>query len=149
MSTRCMIGMKKEDGTVRAIYCHHDGYPLGVGATLLQFYQDVRKINQLMELGFISALGVLPVSQTEIEAIFGTNHCTGSKQVKYNGEWIGCDDYGTGEGMEHNQAVVYASEAAYLEEERSTDRDYIYLYKDGEWYSTTRDSWSFEKLSVE
>lgn len=56
MATRSRIAIQKEDGTVEAIYCHWDGYPNGVGVTLLEnySYEDACK---LIELGDISALG--------------------------------------------------------------------------------------------
>lgn len=38
MSTRSAIGqvINKEEGIIRAVYCHFDGYPSGVGQTLLE-----------------------------------------------------------------------------------------------------------------
>lgn len=65
MSTRCRIGIKNEDGTIRSIYCHFDGYPDGVGQALLDSYMDVEKINKLLDLGDISCLGSEPVSKAE------------------------------------------------------------------------------------
>jgi hypothetical protein len=35
MATRSMIGVELPRGNVKAIYCHWDGYPEGVGADLL------------------------------------------------------------------------------------------------------------------
>ena len=43
MSTRCAIGMKREDGEVAAIYCHNEGYPEGVGAILGRWYRNAEK----------------------------------------------------------------------------------------------------------
>ena len=54
MATRSYIG-KVINGRVHSIYCHWDGYPEGVGSTLLQHY-DSEKVNRLLELGGISAL---------------------------------------------------------------------------------------------
>lgn len=65
MSTRCRIGIKNEDGTIRSIYCHFDGYPDGVGQTLLDSYKDAEKINKLLDLGDISCLGSEPVSDSK------------------------------------------------------------------------------------
>ncbi len=39
------------------IYCHHDGYPSGVGATLLEHYNDRERAAELVNLGDISVLG--------------------------------------------------------------------------------------------
>jgi len=57
MATRSRIGMEMPNGEVRSIYCHWDGYPEGVGATLKQHYTDPAKVEALVELGDISILG--------------------------------------------------------------------------------------------
>lgn len=57
MSTRARIGIQLEDGTIRSIYCHHDGYKEGVGETLKKFYNTPEKVKGLMDLGDISSLG--------------------------------------------------------------------------------------------
>ena len=54
MSTRSYIG-KLINGNVHSVYCHHDGYPEGVGQTLLNHYNE-KNVNQLLELGGISSL---------------------------------------------------------------------------------------------
>lgn len=59
MSTRSRIGMEYTDMNgnrkVKSIYCHFDGYPHGVGQTLMEHY-DREKTEQLIELGDISYL---------------------------------------------------------------------------------------------
>lgn len=58
MSTRSLIGMeRKPGGWIDFIYCHSDGYPVGVGAILQEHYQDPEKIKQLIALGSITSLG--------------------------------------------------------------------------------------------
>ena len=57
MATRSAIGYKTPQGKIRAIYCHYDGYPVGVGHTLETHYQAAYKIGQLVELGDASTLG--------------------------------------------------------------------------------------------
>lgn len=59
MSTRCFIGYETEKGIAKAIYSHYDGYPSGVGKILLEHYQDLNKIKDLIALGDISSLGEL------------------------------------------------------------------------------------------
>lgn len=56
MATRSTIAKLNPDGTVTSIYCHWDGYPDGVGATLEEHYTDLAKIRQLLALGDISIL---------------------------------------------------------------------------------------------
>jgi hypothetical protein len=62
MSTRSRIGIiRGEDSSgkkiVESIYCHFDGYPEGVGQTLLDHWTNEAKINELLSLGDLSALG--------------------------------------------------------------------------------------------
>jgi len=57
MATRSYIGIRNLDASVSYIYCHFDGYPDGVGATLTKHYADFNKVNELMKLGDLSTLG--------------------------------------------------------------------------------------------
>lgn len=57
MSTRCRIGYRLPDERIKSIYCHHDGYPEGVGKLLKEYYNDPVKIEELLNLGDISSLG--------------------------------------------------------------------------------------------
>jgi hypothetical protein len=56
MATRSTIGVVLWDGRIESIYCHWDGYPEGVGATLRDHYTDPAKIETLLDLGDISSL---------------------------------------------------------------------------------------------
>jgi hypothetical protein len=56
MATRSTIAVVQEGGSVRSVYCHFDGYPDGVGATLKEHYTDLAKIEQLLDLGDLSVL---------------------------------------------------------------------------------------------
>jgi hypothetical protein len=60
MATRSRIGIELTDENgeriVKSIYCHWDGYPTGVGQTLIDHYQDRDKVLDLIELGAISYL---------------------------------------------------------------------------------------------
>lgn len=68
MSTRSMIGIELKDKSIKAVYCHFDGYPEGVGKTLLKYYTHYPKVKELIELGPISALG------------YSTNYADNSEQ---------------------------------------------------------------------
>jgi len=57
MSTRGAIGMRQPDGTVRAVYVHHDAYVAGVGAILGGWYETPKKVEALLALGDLSSLG--------------------------------------------------------------------------------------------
>lgn len=55
MSTRSLICKEVEKGRgYICIYCHFDGYPEGVGDTLLKYYNTSEKVDALIALGDIS-----------------------------------------------------------------------------------------------
>jgi hypothetical protein len=56
MATRSRIGLQLEDGTIKHSYCHFDGYPHGVGHTLVGHYSDIEKVNELLSFGDMSFL---------------------------------------------------------------------------------------------
>jgi hypothetical protein len=59
MATRSTISIVTErtkDGVGRTIYSHWDGYPSNNGRILLEHYKDAKKINSLINLGYISSL---------------------------------------------------------------------------------------------
>jgi hypothetical protein len=57
MSTRSFISKFNDDGSISGIYCHHDGYPEGVGKMLKENYSNPDKVSALLGLGDISCLG--------------------------------------------------------------------------------------------
>lgn len=56
MSTRSRIGIRRKDGSIESIYCHWDGYLSNNGKILFRSYQDINKIEELLDLGNISSL---------------------------------------------------------------------------------------------
>jgi hypothetical protein len=56
MGTRSTIAIQEKDLSIRAIYCHWDGYPDGVGATLANLYNTKKQAEELINLGGFSAL---------------------------------------------------------------------------------------------
>jgi hypothetical protein len=62
MSTRSRIAIENQNGSVKSIYCHFDGYLSGVGRTLKEYYTTQAKVEALIELGDISALEMTPES---------------------------------------------------------------------------------------
>jgi hypothetical protein len=56
MATRSKIAIEDQDGTVRSIYCHWDGYPSHHGPILLENYTTQEKVESLIALGSISSL---------------------------------------------------------------------------------------------
>lgn len=43
--------------TGMSVYCHWDGYPAGVGRTLLDYYNDEGRVKHLVSLGDLSYVG--------------------------------------------------------------------------------------------
>ena len=64
MSTHSRIGMEQEDGSVKSIYCHFDGYPSHNGKILNESFKDHDKVKSLIDLGDISFL------RSEVEPTF-------------------------------------------------------------------------------
>jgi len=56
MATRSRIAIENQDGTVRSIYCHFDGYPENNGVILFKNYQTQEKVESLISLGALSSL---------------------------------------------------------------------------------------------
>jgi hypothetical protein len=56
MSTRALIGTTQPDGSVRAIYLHHDGYPEHAGTILETHYSSDEDAAALVALGGCSSL---------------------------------------------------------------------------------------------
>ena len=56
MATRSLIVVETKPGVYDAIYCHFDGYPEGVGATLKKSYYSEDKVDKLIEHGDVSVL---------------------------------------------------------------------------------------------
>ncbi len=56
MSTRSTISMQLENGTVKTIYCHSDGYLSHNGQLLLDYYNTPEKVAELLDLGDLSVL---------------------------------------------------------------------------------------------
>lgn len=57
MSTTSFIGLKYKNNVIKGIYCHWDGDINGNGLILNRYYDSVKKIEKLLELGALSWLG--------------------------------------------------------------------------------------------
>ena len=56
MATRSTFAMKTEEGKVRAIYCHWDGYVDYAGKILSNNYTTSAAVKQLIDLGDLSCV---------------------------------------------------------------------------------------------
>jgi hypothetical protein len=105
MATRSRIGIQNEDGTIRSVYCHFDGYTDYVGSILRGNYSSSERINALLDQGDMSSLG------------YHIDDC----------EFYARD---RGEKLEDNAAMVHENRREFLK----YGEQYNYLYcKDGVW----------------
>ena len=121
MSTRSFIGKQGVDGSIRAIYCHGDGYPEGVGSTLFEFYQDEAKIDALLDLGDLSALGAELGKQHDFDGDRGN----------------ACRAYGRDRGESNVDAKTYSHMPAFLQAAHGSGAEYAYVFIDGRWFYTS------------
>ena len=119
MSTRSRIGLMLEDGTIKHSYCHFDGYPNGVGHTLVENYSEVEKVEELLSFGDMSFL--LPKVNPEGEHSFGNPE----KDVTVF--------YGRDRG-ESDVDSVTTSMDEYLSVKYSSCIDYQYVFTGGHWW---------------
>jgi hypothetical protein len=119
MATRSTIGIKSQDGTIRAIYCHWDGYPEGVGATLANYYNNETVAIALINLGGFSSL-----HETLKETAEGAYGTESDKARTFTGEKDWFENFNAGE-------------------------EYFYLYTGTEWLYSQGGNWSGIKTESE
>jgi len=118
MSTRSMIS-KSVPGGYKAVYCHFDGYPSGVGATLRKHYKNPTKINKLLSLGDLSIL----------DKEIGRKHKF-DKRVK---GW--CKFYGRDRGEKGINAKKVKSLQDLKKLADNYGTEYLYVYEKGKWHT--------------
>ncbi len=115
MTTNSTIGLLQPDGSIKAIYCHLDGDPSGVGEKLYENYRCPKKVNYLMQLGDLFDLGEeIGVKQDFDFPIDGM-----------------CLAYGRDDGQANTEATTDFTFESWLN--RYHDCDYAYLFSNGEW----------------
>lgn len=123
MGTRSFIAVKLPKG-YKAIYCHWDGYPEGVGATLNEHYTDKKKILQLIKLGDISSL----------KPDIGSKHDF-DEQIKTGKDshptWTMA--YGRDRGEKGVGAKSYATLDALRKGASNMGTEYLYIFENGKW----------------
>ena len=106
MSTRSRIAVAQDDGSVKSIYCHFDGYPAYNGKMLMQNYNSKSLADALVAMGDMSALDV------DIE-----------QSTFYNRD----------RGEELNVSIDETKEQFVEAFVDDIFEEYAYLYTDGEW----------------
>ena len=135
MSTRSRISIVNSDGKVRSIYCHHDGYLDYNGKKLIDFYDNEKVINELLDLGDLSALGNNPISDKEYWKNRGPFY-------KFNEEF--CLAY-RDRGEDEVDAKEFNSFEEFKQAFPDLQEEYNYVFMNGKWYYC-EDDWSGETL---
>lgn len=129
MATRSAIGIRLNNGKIKAVYCHYDGYPEGVGKTLLEHYDGKTNATKLISLGDIS---VLDKSMTK-----PAGH-TFNKPV--NGYSV---FYGRDRGEKNTKAKIYDSVKDVFNKLGS---EYVYVLENNQWMYASEDNQKLRPL---
>lgn len=137
MGTRSRIGMLMNDGHIKSVYCHWDGYPSYNGKILMKYYTDENKVNELISLGSISSLGC---STEYKEQEYDENFTP--KYVDEEGLHLYTKDY-------HR----WRNESVFIHEDKNIEEymvhaydsceDYAYLYALGYWFVLDGNVWRY------
>ena len=127
MATRCVIGIKRKDGTNECINCHYDGYLQGVGDMLLNHYKAQDKLEKLLELGDISAL------RENVELEEGVQHSFKEPDAYTT------IAYGRDRGEKNVQSIVFDTIEQFQREFNNSWYEYAYLFDEEKqkWYCNT------------
>lgn len=121
MSTRSVIAIENADGTYDGVYCHFDGYPEGVGKTLVENYSDKEKVKALIELGSLSVLG---------------KNLTAPDGVKHDFE-NPCKDVVIAYHRDRGDELEICHNLCYISLRKDAKKmwaEYIYIFRNGLWY---------------
>ena len=145
MATRARIGIQLEDGTIKTAYQHWDGYPGGLGYTLIDYWNDPAKVGEAIDLGNSSSWRFIVGEKIDFDDRDNPMH---DVQNVY---------YGRDRGEKDQGPKVYKDEAEYMAEGFNTGEEYIYLLKNtgkkdylgkniGEWFYSHYDDHEFKPL---
>ncbi len=121
MSTRSNIAIELDNKTVLSVYCHSDGYISGVGKLLFENFNNYSDALQLIKMGGISSLG-----------------------NSLNDTSFYCRDWGR---KEEKKPVKYNNEFCMMYEMTGSGMiEFIYLFKQGQWYVSSSEYINKKKL---
>ena len=120
MATRSNIAIVNSDKSISSIYCHWDGYPEYVGKMLLNHYNNVGIINELLDLGNLSQL---------CEKLYSDNN---SHTFDKPQDGV-CVAYGRERGEKDQEAIVFEDLGEFEDSAKNSWADYQYLFEDGKW----------------
>lgn len=125
MSNRSTIAIENKDGSVWQIYCHWDGSVEHNGIILYTNYNDIKKINDLMNMGAVSVLGLHV-------------HPSGTHNYK-NREPDVCVFYGRDNNEKNIDKEIYQNLKDFLVEMVNVENNYLYKTKNKKWYLISED----------
>lgn len=105
MSTRASIARVTEQGEIKSIYSHSDGYPSYLGKILANNYSSVETLEAMFELGDVSFLA----------ATLDTS--------RFYNSWRG----------ENTKADLFPNEDLWLEWAERSGLEYAYLFNGHQW----------------
>jgi hypothetical protein len=117
MATRSLIG-KVENGIVKAIYCHSDGY--GHLPILEKHYNTEEKVDELIALGDLSVLGSL------VNPPIGATHSFNNHYPEV------CVAYHRDRGEDLNITEINEFSVNRIAK-KDFGAEYVYLFNDGKW----------------
>lgn len=134
MSTRSRIAVLQKDGSVKSVYCHSDGYPSHVGRMLFTYHNTEEKANELVSLGWLSALyenlNPLPVAECAYYWVAG--------EIWKDGHSFETPQKGVTKAYSRDRKERLQIDVdATLEDFNKNYRlfqDYNYLFMDGKWH---------------
>ena len=135
MATRGNIAIVNGDGSITSIYVHWDSYPEYVGKLLLNHYNNVGIINELLKLGNLSNLDK-NVNPTE-------SHTFDKPQDGV------CVAYGRERGEKDQEAIVFEDLGEFEDGASNSWADYQYLFDNGKWSYRKTYKGDWERLTPE
>ena len=123
MSTRSFIGIRNEDGTITAVYCHWDGYPEYNGKMLVENYNTKEKSQELINLGDLSS--IRERVKPNKEEIHTFDNPLKDVTVAYYRD--------RGENWENVKPKNFKTLTKYYDYATNSWGEYIYLFENNEW----------------
>jgi hypothetical protein len=123
MATRSTISIELDDGVIKQVYCHWDGYLAHNGKILLEHYADPIVAEELISLGSISSLRETAGEQHSFDERYDATDAR-SKWTTF---------YGRDRGEEDTGYHMFKNIDDYVANHQYEEYEYI-LRNDGLWY---------------
>jgi hypothetical protein len=136
MSTRSTISFMAKDGQIKLVYCHSDGYLSYNGMMLYTHYQDMGKVQKIMELGDMSCLNEL------VEPPEGVKHSYDNRDEQTT------VFYGRDRGEDNVEARTYQDLDDYAKNGDFQEYDYLYKQSNNTWYLFNTNTAKLQKLET-